>query len=57
MKNRPPGCTHDEVTIVDTLHESVGLVPLSSYLVRLNVLGGMHPDQTYNFATHGEHHD
>ena len=34
-------------------YESVGLVPNSSYLVRSDVLGGMRPDQTYNFATHG----
>ena len=30
----------------------VGLVPLSSYFIRSDVIGGMCPDQTYNFATH-----
>ncbi len=34
-------------------YESLGLVPLSFYIVWSDVLGGMHPDQTYNFATHG----
>ena len=36
-------------------YESVGLVPYSSYLVRLDVLGGMRPDQTYIFTTQGKH--
>ena len=31
-------------------YESVGLVPLSLYLIRSDFLGGMCPDQTYNFA-------
>ena len=34
-------------------YESGGLVPLSSYFIRSDVLGGMRPDQTYNFATNG----
>ena len=34
-------------------YESVGLVPVSFYLVRSDVLGGMSPDQTNNFAIHG----
>jgi hypothetical protein len=39
-------------------YESVGLIPLSSYFDRSDVLGGMHPDQTYTSATQGEevHH-
>ena len=32
-------------------YESGGLVPLSSYFIRSDVLVGMRPDQTYNFAT------
>ena len=32
-------------------YESVVLVPLGSYLVRSDVLGEIHLDQTFNFAT------
>ena len=32
--------------------DSVGLLPTTSYLGITDVLGGMRPDQTYNFATH-----
>ena len=34
-------------------YESVGLIPLSSYFDRSDVLGGMHPDQTCTSATQG----
>ena len=35
-------------------YESGGFVSLRSYFIRSDFLGGMCPDQTYNFATHGK---
>ena len=39
------------MTMTMNSYESVGLLPLSAYLVRSDVLGGIHPDQIFIFAT------
>ena len=38
------------INMTTNAYESGGLVPLSSYFIRSDVLVGMRPDQTYNFA-------